>query len=172
MALQEKIRIVLFSLIDLIDAAEQEELVFRPAPDSWTLLECVEHICLVNAAVANLLSGPPAEGGENKPSERYSEGKLNHILVTKREEKRVSPETMKPKGIFQTAEQAKEMIYKDTERILRVLDREDISKHTQTIPHPRLGEMTKTDWLHFLIAHTQRHLFQIEEIKDKYSNGM
>ncbi|MBL7884376.1 MAG: hypothetical protein JNL69_09930, partial [Bacteroidia bacterium] len=42
-----------------------------------------------------------------------------------------------------------------------------IENEKQTIQHPRLGEMTKLDWVHFLMAHTKRHVLQIEEIKQK-----
>ena len=168
MLLSDKIRTTLFSLIDLIDSSGEEELHYKPAPDSWSILECVEHICLVNHNIAQLIQTPPPASHENKLSELYGEGKLNHLLVTKRDMKRVAPEKVTPKGIFKTPGEAKEAIYRDTETILRTLEATSIGQQTHTIPHHALGEMTKTDWLHFMIAHTQRHLLQIETIKEHY----
>lgn len=155
-------------MIDLIDSSTEEELLFKATPDSWNILECVEHICLVNKNVTHLLESPVPPVTENKPSEIHSEGKLQHILVTKRDIKRVAPGTVTPKGIYTNAEEAKSVIYSDTERVLNLLENTDISKQTQTFPHHALGEMTKTDWVHFMLAHTQRHLLQIEEIKNQY----
>jgi hypothetical protein len=47
----------------------------------------------------------------------------------------------------------------------------EIAFDGQTWPHPYLGEMTKLDWLHFLIAHTDRHLAQIGEIADAQASS-
>lgn len=168
MSLQEKIRSISYSLIDLIDSSTEEELLFKAAPDSWNILECVEHICLVNGNVARLLELPPPASYENKQPELYSEGKLNHLLVIKRDIKRVAPDFVTPKGVYKTAGEAKEVIYNNTEHMLDTLEHSDISEQTHTIPHHALGEMTKTDWVHFMLAHTQRHLHQIEKIKDVY----
>jgi hypothetical protein len=168
MSLQEKIRTTFYSLIDLLDASDDKELHFKSSPDSWNMLECTEHVCLVNRNVARILETPPPPSYDNKQSELYSEGKLNHLLVTKRDVKRKSPDPVTPKGIFENAEEAKDMIYTDVERILNTLDQEDITSQTHTVSHHALGEMTKTDWLHFMLAHTQRHLMQMEEIKKEY----
>lgn len=155
-------------MIDLIDSSADEELHFRPSPDSWNILECVEHICLVNGNISRILQIPPPPVTGNLQPELHSEGKLNHILVTKRDIKRTAPDSVTPKGIYKTADEAKSVIYDDAERILYELDQTDISTHTHTIPHHALGEMTKTDWVHFMLAHTQRHLHQIEQIKENY----
>lgn len=168
MQLQEKIRSISYSLIDLIDSSTEEELLFKATPDSWNILECVEHICLVNGNVARLLELPSPASHENKQPELYSEGKLNHLLVTKRDIKRAAPDFVTPKSIYKTAGEAKEVIYDNIEHILNRLEQSDISEQTHTIPHHALGEMTKTDWIHFMLAHTQRHLYQIEKIKEEY----
>ena len=157
-------------MIDLIDESTEEELHFKSSPDSWSILQCIEHICLVNKNVSRLLETPPPSSPSNQQSELYSEGKLNHLLVTKRELKRVAPGFVTPQGIYKSGEDAKNVIYEDTERILTILDEQDVSTQTHTIPHHALGEMTKTDWLHFMLAHTQRHLHQIGDIKEAYRN--
>jgi|SRR3954465_5333229 len=172
MSLSEKIRTVVSALVNLIDTCTEEELHYKPTADSWSILECVEHIYLVNRNVFIALQTPPPLSHENKLSELHSEGKLNHILVTKREIKRTAPPLVVPKGIFKTKVEAKEAIRKSEAEILNALKATDISKETHTIAHPSIGEMTKTDWVHFSISHTQRHLFQIEEIKNAYKNRM
>lgn len=76
MPLSEKIRTILFSLIDLIDASGEEEIHYKSSPDSWNILECVEHICLVNINVHRLIQTPAPLSYENKQAELYSEGKF------------------------------------------------------------------------------------------------
>lgn len=168
MSLSEKTKTVISALTDLIDSCSEEELHFKPTPDSWNILACAEHILLVNSTVYRFLQSPPPTLADNKVSELHSEGKMNHILVTKRDIKRIAPEWVVPKSIFKTGEEAKQAIQKDTTGLLNILEKTDISKETHTVAHPAIGEMTKTDWMHFLISHTQRHLFQIEEIKEQF----
>src|SRR3569832_1056610 len=120
MSIQEKIRAALFSMIDLIDTCAEEELLFKPTPDSWNILECIEHICLVNSNVVRILKVPEPSTVENKSSELYGESKLNHLLVTKRELKRIAPEFVAPKGAYKTAAEAKKVIYEDTECLLQI----------------------------------------------------
>lgn len=170
--LSEKTKSVITDLNNLIDTCLEEELHYKASTDSWSILECVEHICLVNGNVSKILQTPPPSSHENKLSEIHSEGKINHLLVTKRDTKRSAPSFVVPKGIFKTATEAKQVIENDTKRILATLETVDISKETHTVPHPALGEMTKTDWVHFLISHTKRHLFQIEDIKMNFRNRL
>lgn len=170
MSLSEKTKTAISNLTDLIDNCSEEELHFKPSPDSWSILECAEHIYLVNTGVYRILQAPPPTAIENKLREIHSEGKLNHILVTKRDIKRNAPPFVVPKGIFKTKEDVKQAINRDTTGIIAILGTNDISKETQTFAHPSIGEMTKTDWVHFLIAHTERHLFQIKEIREGFRN--
>ena len=169
MSLAEKTKTVITALTDLIDNCSEEELHFHPSADSWNILECAEHIWLVNATIYRFLqTPPPALPHQNKESELHSEGKMNHLLITKRDTKRTAPQWVIPKGLFKTGEEAKQAVHKATSDIRSILETTDISRETHTLAHPAIGEMTKTDWVHFLISHTQRHVFQMQEIKEKF----
>lgn len=171
-SIQEKIKITIDKLTDQINQSDQEELEYKASPDTWSILECIEHIHLVNSGIAKILQKPAPETNENMVSELFGEGKINHLLVTKRAAKQIAPEGVAPKGIFKTAEEAERAIHKDIHVILHLLNTKDFSQETFIIHHPRLGNMTKTDWLYFLIAHTERHLFQIEDIKSLFKNSV
>ncbi len=172
MSLQEKIKVTTDKLTGLIDQSNPQELLYKPSVESWSVLECAEHIHLVNSGIAGILQTPAPETNENMLSELFGEGKLNHLLVTKRALKQPAPDSMLPRGIFKNAEDAKKAIHKDIHAILHLLNTKDFSQETFIIHHFRLGNMTKTDWIYFLIAHTERHLFQIEEIKQTYKNSV
>lgn len=171
-SIQEKITATIDKLTDQINQSDQQELEYKATPDSWSILECAEHIHVVNSGIAKLLQKPGPETNENMVSELFGEGKMNHLLVTKRAVKQIAPEGVAPKGIFKTAEEATKAIHKDIHVILHLLNTKDFSQETFIIHHPRLGSMTKTDWLYFLIAHTERHFFQVEEIKRLFRNSV
>ena len=172
MSLQEKIKATIDKLIAFIDQSPLEELLYKPSVESWNILECAEHIHLANAGIERILQTPAPETNENMLSELFGEGKLNHLLVTKRTVKQPAPDNVVPAGIFTTGEKAKRAIQKDIHAILHLLDTKDFSQETFIIHHFRLGNMTKTDWIYFLIAHTERHLFQIAEIKQAYKKSI
>jgi hypothetical protein len=171
-SIQEKITAAIDKLTDQIQQSDPQELTYKATPEFWSILECAEHIHLVNAGIAQLLQKPGPETNENMVSELFGESKMNHLLVTKRAAKQVAPDVVSPKGIFKTAEEATRAIHKDIHVILHLLNTKDFSQETFIIHHPRLGNMTKTDWLYFLIAHTERHLYQIEEIKTLFKSSV
>lgn len=165
MTLQEKLQENTKSLFVLLEGISEEQAKHKPAVDTWSVLECVEHIFLVDVGVSKTLTVTTPQEAENDKSELFSHDKLHHILVNKRSDFKVpAPDFVTPKGKFQTLEEAKKGIEIVIEKIIFHLNTNDISKETHTIAHPRLGEMTKTDWVHFLISHTNRHLLQIREL--------
>jgi uncharacterized damage-inducible protein DinB len=167
MNLQEKLKENTTVLINSFSTLNQAAIEFKPAENVWSVLECVEHIFLIDRAVAKgIATPPPAEKAENTKTELFGEGKLNHLLVTKRiEYKAVAPDFSIPKGRFKTSTEAIEAINNVMNETIDFLNRNDVTQDTHTTVHMRLGDMTKTDWIHFLIAHTNRHIVQIEETK-------
>ncbi len=167
MSLQKKVQENTSALIASFSGLNQTEAEFKPSENVWSVLECVEHIFLIDNAVVKIIGiPPPAETMENDKTELFSAEKLHHILVTKREMQKVpAPDSMVPKGILKTKLEAEQSINSVSSKISSLLDANDITKETHTIKHPRLGEMTKLDWVHFMIAHTNRHILQIEELK-------
>lgn len=166
MTLQEKVKANTIGLLNSFTPLTQTQIEFKPVENKWSILECVEHIFLIDTAISKIMNTPAPEKIENTKPELYGAEKLNHMLVAKRDEFKVpSPDPFIPKGIIKTTEDAATNINSITAKIIAHLDTNDISKELHTMKHTRLGEMTKVDWIHFLIAHTNRHIVQIEEAK-------
>ncbi len=166
MILQEKLKANTISLLKSFTSLTQPQVEYKLSSTSWSVLECVEHIYIVNVAVLKSITTPAPEKIENDKTELFGEGKLNHILVNKRDEfKVIAPEFASPKGRFKTVEEVKQNINSIIDKIIDYISTNKIEEDTQTIKHFRLGEMTKVDWIHFLISHTNRHILQIEEVK-------
>ncbi|MEO6902067.1 MAG: DinB family protein [Bacteroidia bacterium] len=167
MTLQNKIEINATHFLDSFLLLTEEQLHHKPSLNAWSILECAEHVYLANCSVSKIICTPSLpEKVENQSVELFGEGKLNHLLVNKRAVLKIpAPDYVVPKGIFKTGHDLKKQFNDVINNIITQLDKTDLTKDTQTIKHFRLGEMTKTDWVNFMIAHTNRHLLQIEEIK-------
>lgn len=166
MNLQEKLKANTSGLLNSINGLTDEQANFKPADNVWSIVECLEHIFLVDVGVSKTLTVNAPETYTNDKSELLGADKLHHILVNKRNEFKVpAPDFVTPSGRFKTVNEASQSINIIIDKIILHLDQNDISTETHTIKHPRLGEMTKLDWIYFLIAHTNRHIEQIEEVK-------
>lgn len=166
MSLQEKIKANTLLLLASINDVSEQNATFKSSPDSWSILECLEHIFLVDVGVSKTLTVGSNQEISNDKTELIGADKLNHILVNKRKEFKVpAPDFVSPSGRFKSLAEAKQSLEIILDKIQTHLKEQDVTKETQTVKHPRLGEMTKTDWIHFLIAHTSRHIEQMEEVK-------
>lgn len=166
MNLQEKIKANTELLLASIKNVSETNAAFKPSADSWSILECLEHIFLVDVGVSKTLTVGPNQEISNDKTELIGADKLHHILVNKRKEFKVpAPDFVSPTGRFKSLAEATQSLQIILDKIQAHLKEQDITKETQTVKHPRLGEMTKTDWIHFLIAHTNRHIEQMEEVK-------
>lgn len=166
MSLQEKIQNNTTELLKSFNALNQAELVFKPSEKAWSVLECVEHIFLISEAVLKVISTPaPVEKTENSKTELFGEEKLNMLLITNRAFKVPAPDFVSPKGRFADSKDATQSINITIEKIIQHINTNVIEQETQTLKHPVLGAMTKTDWIHFMIAHTNRHILQIEGLQ-------
>lgn len=166
MNLQEKIQTNTTGLLNSFITLGQVEVVFKPSEKGWSILECVEHIFLIKEAVLKVLSTPaPIEKTENTKTELFGEQKLKMLLITNRAFKVPAPDFVCPKGRFVSSADAIQNINIIIEKIIQYINTNTIEQETHTIKHPVLGPMTKTDWIHFMVAHTNRHIIQIEELK-------
>lgn len=161
-----RIREVHGNLLALVRNLSAEEVTVRPNSSSWNILECLEHIFITNLGIYRFVTSPEttaaqAEVAELIPGTRMQDG------LRDRTRKYIAPERVRPVGRFSSLPLAVEKI--------EWLDKQFESHWARRIPldhaimdHPILGAMTKTDWLNFLVGHTERHARQIEEL---LSNG-
>jgi DinB superfamily len=142
-----------------------EQLIQKPNNKTWSVIENTEHIFLVDVGVSKVLTTnhQPKEKGQNK-TELYGDSRLETLLVN-RSFKVTAPTFVSPQNRFSSAHDAEKSIRIIIDKIIWYIGNNDIASETITIKHAALGEMTKTDWVHFLIHHTYRHILQIEEAK-------
>lgn len=141
--------------------ANASVLFLKPSIDEWSVLECITHLWLVEDSILRtVLSGGDIVDG---PSQTWEAGKLKHILVNKREHKFDAPSLFVPRNEFLDAFVAFEHLKVVRNEFLRLLTENSSVFDGQLFPHPRLGMMTRLDWLWFAVAHSDRHLLQMRD---------
>lgn len=129
----------------------------------WSILEILEHIYITDKVIYSIVSKPSEN--ESKITEIVGRNKLETILVEQRNKKQQSPELLKPKGDFKNLTDFNSAFLTLRNTMKNGLSTGKIRFDNRIHNHFLLGEMTITDWLNFILFHTERHLKQIEESK-------
>jgi len=134
----------------------------RPDPERWSVLDCVEHVALVEERFLGWL-----EASEKQPEPRIDKEKEAALLarVSDRSTRAKAPEGAVPTGRFTTLEQAIEQFNAGRARSLRfAADRCDDLYHLSST-HPRFGPMNGVEFLIVIAGHARRHAAQILETR-------
>jgi hypothetical protein len=142
-----------------------------PAPERWSAANVVEHLSIVEARIARLLSERIVETGSGLPAATNTAPILPTIDYKRmydRSNRVKAPETAIPTGLDPAAAwTAIENSGSMMRSLLTANDGLDLSsiKH----PHPRFGELSVYAWIAFLGAHEVRHA---EQIREDFSAGV
>jgi uncharacterized damage-inducible protein DinB len=152
------------NLLESVSKLSDDQFNYKITPQMWSIHECFEHIVITEIAVYRILMQHDPALSAPGEDEKIGKDKLEK-LMSNRSAKTEAPDDVKPIGRFSSIEELKEKFISNRERIKEALKNDKIIFDSRIIVHPVLGEMTKKDWLHFMIHHCERHCKQIEEIK-------
>jgi hypothetical protein len=128
----------------------------------WTVMEILEHICITENRIHTLMLKPSDTTAESK--EILGKEKIKHLTVTEGKEKVMAPEALHPKGELKDVDAFKKRFQEQRKELKEDIENGKLIIDNRTRKHPRLGEMTVSDWLYFLVSHTERHVEQIGEL--------
>lgn len=151
-------------VLDSVKGLSPAQLNFKPAPDRWSVAECVEHIAsaedfLFSLITEKVMKSPDVPGRDVKA---IDEGILKG--VTDRSVKRQAPEPIKPVNKYGSVEASEKHFVESratTEAFLK--NTPDLRQHV--MPGPAGPPMDAYEWILLLAAHSERHTKQIEEVK-------
>jgi len=151
-------------LLQSINGLTLAQLTHKLNPQVWSIHECLEHIVITEIAVYRILMQQSPADSSSAETEKIGKEKMEKLMHD-RTLKTEAPDDVKPIGRFNSIEELTQKFISNRQRITEALKNNSIVFDNKIIVHPMLGEMTKKDWLHFLIHHCERHCRQIEEIR-------
>ncbi len=149
--------------LDSLTGHGPEALSRRPAPERWSMLECSEHVVLVEQAMLTRLESAP----------RSAEG-LRHLELelrirsgaTDRSTPRQAPARVQPTGRFPSLAEAITQFNQSRDRTIEfVHSTEDLLLLSGA--HPVFGPMNGYEMVLFMCTHSSRHANQIREIRSQ-----
>jgi len=147
--------------LKLLEGLSDEQLVWAQ-DDQWSLLQIAEHILLTEEMVMGIL----AKGSVDLAGrlELFGSEKLNHLLVTLRKRKVKAPVSLEPQGSIRSAQEFNEAMAALRQQLIGHLESGEWMISTESYTHPMLGEMTVSDWLYFILHHSERHQHQMRDL--------
>ncbi len=164
------------AFIDLINSLKEEEYMYSPAPQKWTIGQQVVHLNKSISPLVKALSLPPFVlallfGKANRKSKNYTDLVAKYKL--KLEAGGVAPTRFAPVlQSYQDKSTHLEKLLQETEKLCKQLNgfsEETLDRYI--LPHPLLGKLTLREMFYFTIYHVQHHQQIIQNyLKMKHAN--
>jgi len=144
----------------------EAQLKFKPAPDRWSIEECVKHIAKSEEMLWQMTDSIIKAAAN--PDKRSEIKLTDEQVVQKIEDRSMKVKTMeklKPENIpFKDTEEALESFEKNREKLIEYVKstNDDLRNHIATMP---FGMVDSYQLILFTAAHTNRHTQQIMEVK-------
>jgi len=141
----------------------EEEARVRPDSDSWSVLDCVEHICVAESGMCRSLKSGQRPRSADLPNreERFL------AFAADRGTKRESPEAGRPTGRFATLAEAAQQFRSIRQGLIALIEENqaDLRATEVTHPHAVVGVVSSYEMVIIMARHTDRHAAQIEEVR-------
>ena len=147
---------------DFLEATQDisaEQASGKPTPQSWSVLECIEHVVVVEGRFLSWISdGTPVVPDRNTDKEIRI-----FTMVRDRTTKREAPEAVRPQGRFETLAAASAEFKAVRDRSVQLVQERGDSLYSIGTNHPRFGNMNGAEVIHLIDGHARRHAEQIRE---------
>jgi len=153
-------------LLQEVKGLSEAQLKYKPAPDRWSVEECVIHI-----ATTEQMLWEATDAGIRQPAnpEKRAEIKMTDEQVVKgvedRSTKRQTFDKLKPENSpFKTMNEALASLKSSREKLTDYVKStsDDLRSHVLTMP---FGSLDAYQMILFMAAHNGRHTLQIREVK-------
>jgi hypothetical protein len=158
-------------LVSAVEGLSDGQQTFTPAADRWSAAELVEHLSMVEGNVVRLLgklldkAEESAGGAARDAAAAFEPVSIEEFVERSRSVKFEAPERIRPTGLPLADSLAR---LGETRAALHALrpriERADGRAHR--FPHPAWGPLDLYQWLLFVGAHEDRHLAQLEALKE------
>lgn len=161
MDLQNKLEENTELLIETIAEVTESKFNLKPEEGGWSVADVVEHLYRSEFGIPKLFQGETQKNIDRAPD----------AFVQKMEKRFLQSEKkMKASGVILPSDEEKskeELISKfkqNRTKVIELIGELDADELCLSFEHPLFGYLTRQEWVHFNIIHTQRHLGQIQRI--------
>ena len=137
------------------------QLQYKPAPDRWSVAECLEHIILTESLVLGNINNTLQQAPDSTASAQVDDD-LRRIM-TDRSARAKNPDRLTPTGRW-PHEQLLDEFEATRKRTVDFVASTNAPLRQFGFPHPRFGQLDCYQWLLLAAGHGERHRAQAEEV--------
>lgn len=147
-------------LVQVVSGLTDERARTRPAPDRWSVLECLEHVSFVERRFLGMVK----ESATGTPTQRDAakEAALEERVLD-RSNRRTAPEAVHPTGKHGSLSDALQEFNSVRDETLRFASEQGVNLLSRSANHPVLGPLNGVEALLLIAGHGRRHTAQMRD---------
>lgn len=152
------------NVIEAVKGLSEAQFHYKPAPDRWSVAECLEHISIVEGSVATRIR--PALEKAPAPAAGRDFQQVDALIlktVPDRSTKVKAPPPLEPTRSLTPAEYLERFLASREQTVDWLKTDHDLRGHV--VDHPVLGPLDGYEWILAAAGHSDRHTQQILEVK-------
>ena len=153
-------------VFDAVSGLSEAQLNFKPAPDKWSVLECVKHIAVTEQSLWQMTNGAiQAQANPEKRADIKSTDEQVIQMIESREKKVKTAPPMEPQNTpYKSLDEALSSFKNDRTKLIEYVKTTDADLRNHVVAMP-FASFDSYQMILFIGAHSNRHTKQIEEVK-------
>jgi uncharacterized damage-inducible protein DinB len=145
-----------------LDGIDNETAARKPAAGSWSILQCAEHVAIVEANLMRRLEHESLSLPEGPQRNIESVILQRGVDRSRRVE---APEHARPTGRFATLQHALAAFHAARAHTIEWVAASEFDLRRRMAQHPAFGTVTGYEMVLFMAMHPMRHALQIRELR-------
>jgi uncharacterized damage-inducible protein DinB len=151
------------ALLVAIGGLSEAQATFKPSPEAWSILECLEHVAVSERQMLTMIERAEIAEGQQPAS---LDGDRSFVSrAVDRARKFAAPDSASPKSRFATLEEARREFLENRGRTLAFVEQSPENLRERRVVHPTGGQIDAYRCLLLIAAHPSRHAAQILEVR-------
>ncbi|MEQ9091626.1 MAG: DinB family protein [Balneola sp.] len=166
MSLAEEYQSNTESFIKFIENLSDDIFNKKPDKNTWSAAENVEHIIRSEFGTARLFNASTEKGPSRNTEERIQK---IESLFRDRTKKLQAFGVVLPTDSDKDKSELLEKFKTSRTQVIELIKVQDPDEICTRFEHPLFGFMTRREWIHFNMVHSNRHIDQIQELVVNFS---
>jgi len=153
-------------VLESIKGLSEAQLTFKPAPDKWSVEDCIKHIAATEIGLWQMTEGniKQAANPEKRTEIKWSDDDVMKNIENRTNKVKTFPPFEPQNTGFKTLEDAVNSFKENRGKLIDYVKTtdQDLRNHVATLP---VGSFDCYQMVLFIGAHSNRHMQQINEVK-------
>ena len=154
-------------LIDAFETLSDEQWSWAPDDKTWSAANIAEHLAVIAFGTSRLLTDKfdTLEPASYTPEQQARKDAMIPDKVANRGTRLEAPENVRPKARWATRAEIQAKLMFGHDAMANAVRNTAVDLRSRTAPHPFLGAFDGMQWAIFTVAHADRHIAQLDEMR-------